>query len=176
MNLELNQDNNIKEIIDLIRNSTDDDALRLALEDYHDKDLAEALEELSAEERKKQLMDKNTLMTNMTKEFPDVAGNHWAHQAVTTLHGNGILQGYPDGEFKGNKSMTRYEYAEMLFNAMIKGNNMDPKMVKEYRPELEKVARKANRPEVLKKYISTSTPASDKAMQEAGQRYNKAMG
>ena len=53
MNLELNQDNNIKEIIDLIRNSTDDDALRLALEDYHDKDLAEALEELSAEERKK---------------------------------------------------------------------------------------------------------------------------
>ena len=53
MNLELNQDNNIKEIIDLIRNSTDDDALRLALEDYHDKDLAEALEELSADERKK---------------------------------------------------------------------------------------------------------------------------
>ena len=53
MNLELNQDNNIKEIIDLIRNSTDDDALRLALEDYHDKDLAEALDELSAEERKK---------------------------------------------------------------------------------------------------------------------------
>ena len=53
MNLELNQDNNIKEIIDLIRNSTDDDALKLALEDYHDKDLAEALEELSAEERKK---------------------------------------------------------------------------------------------------------------------------
>ena len=124
----------------------------------------------------KQLMDKNTLMTNMTKEFPDVAGDHWAHQAVTTLHGNGILQGYPDGEFKGNKSMTRYEYAEMLFNAMIKGNNMDPKMVREYRPELEKVARKANRPEVLKKYITTSTPASDKAMQEAGQRYNKAVG
>lgn len=53
MNLELNQDNNIKEIIDLIRNSTDDDTLRLALEDYHDKDLAEALEELSADERKK---------------------------------------------------------------------------------------------------------------------------
>ena len=53
MNLELNQDNNIKEIIDLIRNSTDDDALRLALEDYHDKDLAEALDELSVEERKK---------------------------------------------------------------------------------------------------------------------------
>ncbi len=53
MNMELNQNNNIKEIISFIRSEHNDEALRLALEDYHDKDIAETLEELSAEERKK---------------------------------------------------------------------------------------------------------------------------
>ena len=53
MNMELNQNNNIKEIISFIRSEHDDEALRLALEDYHDKDIAETLEELSVEERKK---------------------------------------------------------------------------------------------------------------------------
>ena len=53
MNMELNQNNNIKEIISFIRSEHDDEALRLALEDYHDKDIAETLEELSPEERRK---------------------------------------------------------------------------------------------------------------------------
>ncbi|MBQ1346673.1 MAG: magnesium transporter [Erysipelotrichaceae bacterium] len=53
MNMELNQNNNIKEIISFIRSEKNDEALRIALEDYHDKDIAETLEELSVEERKK---------------------------------------------------------------------------------------------------------------------------
>ena len=53
MNMELYQNNNINEIIDLIRSEKDDQLLKESLEDYHDNDIAEALEELSADERRK---------------------------------------------------------------------------------------------------------------------------
>ena len=78
-------------------------------------------------------------LNGMTKEFPDVPGEHWAHEAVVNLHGSNIVQGYPDGEFKGEKAMTRYEYAEMLYNAINAGKNVPPEMVQEYRAELEQV-------------------------------------
>lgn len=58
--------------------------------------------------------------TSKRLPFPDVPSNSWAAEAVETLHGNGIIQGYPDGEFKGDKDMSRYEYAEMLYNTAKK--------------------------------------------------------
>ena len=54
------------------------------------------------------------------KSFPDVPADHWANEAVETLHGNDVLEGYPDGEFKGDKTMSRYEYAQMLYKAAKK--------------------------------------------------------
>jgi predicted translin family RNA/ssDNA-binding protein len=78
-------------------------------------------------------------LTGMTKEFPDVPANHWAHNAVVNLHGSDIVQGYPDGEFKGAKPMTRYEYAEMLFNALEKGKTLPKEVVSEYSQELEQI-------------------------------------
>lgn len=78
-------------------------------------------------------------LNGMTKEFPDVPQNHWAHKAVTNLHGSDIVQGYPDGEFKGNRSMTRYEYAEMLYNAITAGKKVPAEMQREYAKELAEV-------------------------------------
>ena len=48
---------------------------------------------------------------NLTKLFPDVEKNHWAYNEIAQLYGNGIVEGYPDGEFKGDRMMTRYEFA-----------------------------------------------------------------
>ena len=52
------------------------------------------------------------------KDFPDVPENHWAYEYVSTLAGNGILEGYPDGMFSGERSMTRYEFAAMFYRAL----------------------------------------------------------
>ena len=80
---------------------------------------------------------------NVKAGFPDVPADHWANNAVSTLHGNGFVQGYPDGNFKGDEKMTRYEYAEMLYNALSKGAQVDPAMLNEYSAELQQV--RANR-------------------------------
>ena len=77
------------------------------------------------------------------KDFPDVPGTHWASDAVDSLHGNDIVNGYPDGNFKGDKPMTRYEYAEMLYNALKRGQKVSAEIIKEYTPELQKVQRNA---------------------------------
>ena len=72
--------------------------------------------------------------------FPDVAENHWAYQYVTTLAKKGILEGYPDGEFKGDRMMTRYEFAAIVYRIVESGvGSTDPelsKLVKEFSPEL----------------------------------------
>ena len=60
------------------------------------------------------------LATADRKPFPDVPENHWAAEAVETLHANDVVEGYEDGEFKGDKTMTRYEYAQMLYKAAHK--------------------------------------------------------
>lgn len=61
--------------------------------------------------------------------FPDVADNHWAYEYVSKLAGNGILEGYPDGLFKGNQMMTRYEFAAIVYRLMEKGlGHTDPEM------------------------------------------------
>ena len=78
--------------------------------------------------------------TSLSKEFPDVPANHWAYEAVTKLAGNDVVAGYPDGEFHGDRTMTRYEMAEIIYKAMSKGVQVDQKLVDEFKPEMEQVA------------------------------------
>ena len=79
---------------------------------------------------------------SLTKEFPDVPANHWAYEAVSKLAGNGIVEGYPDGDFHGDRTMTRYEMAQVIYKALKKGGSVDQKLVKEFNKEIE--AAKAN--------------------------------
>lgn len=67
---------------------------------------------------KDQLSKLSTRISPKRTSFPDVPKDHWASEAVETLHGNDVLDGYPDGEFKGDKQMTRYEYAQMLYKGL----------------------------------------------------------
>ena len=99
------------------------------------KDLRKELEGL-----KSALLDVNAgkkLDTSKIQLFPDVPKNHWAYEYVSTLKGNGVLTGYPDGEFKGDRPMTRYEFATMLYKAMLEGATLSDKILKEFAPELE---------------------------------------
>ena len=77
---------------------------------------------------------------NMSKEFPDVPENHWAYEAVTRLAGNDIVQGYEDGKFHGERTMTRYEMAELIYNALSRGAKAEKKLVEEFKPELQAMA------------------------------------
>ena len=77
---------------------------------------------------------------NMSKEFPDVPENHWAYEAVTRLAGNVIVQGYEDGKFHGERTMTRYEMAELIYNALSRGAKAEKKLVEEFKPELQAMA------------------------------------
>ena len=100
------------------------------------KDLRKELECL-----KSALLDVNAgkkLDTSKLQLFPDVPKNHWAYEYVSTFKGNGVLTGYPDGEFKGDRPMTRYEFATMLYKAMLEGATLSDKILKEFAPELER--------------------------------------
>ena len=100
------------------------------------KDLRKELEGL-----KSALLDVNAgkkVDTSKLQLFPDVPKNHWAYEYVSTLKGNGVLTGYPDGEFKGDRPMTRYEFATMLYKAMLEGATLSDKILKEFAPELER--------------------------------------
>lgn len=80
-----------------------------------------------------------TIDPSKTKLFPDVPENHWAYEYVAKLAGNGIIEGYPDGQFKGDRTMTRYEFAAMLYRAMEKGTKIDNKLIREFKPELDRI-------------------------------------
>ena len=67
---------------------------------------------------KEQLSKIATRLSPKRASFPDIPNDHWAKEAVETLHGNDVLDGYPDGEFKGDKQLTRYEYAQMLYKGL----------------------------------------------------------
>ena len=67
---------------------------------------------------KEQLSKLSTRLSAKRTSFPDVPNDHWAKEAVETLHGNDVLDGYPDGQFKGDKQLTRYEYAQMLYKGL----------------------------------------------------------
>ena len=74
-----------------------------------------------------------------TKLFPDIPRNHWAYVAVHALAEQGILTGYPNGNFEGDRMMTRYEFAEIVYKAMQKGLDVDEKLVDEFEPELSRI-------------------------------------
>ena len=80
------------------------------------------------------------LNPNLSKAFPDVPANHWAYEAVSRLAGNDIIQGYEDGKYHGERTMTRYEMAEIIYNALSKGAKAEAKLVEEFRPELQAMA------------------------------------
>lgn len=74
--------------------------------------------------------------------FPDVSENHWAYEYVKSLADRGLIVGYPDGEFKGDRSMTRYEFAAVIYRALQNGAAIDSKMAKamgEFEPELNRI-------------------------------------
>ena len=73
------------------------------------------------------------------KIFPDVPENHWAYEYVDGLAAQGVIEGYPDGSFGGNRLMTRYEFAAMLYRAMEKGAQLDGRIIKEFETELGRV-------------------------------------
>lgn len=75
--------------------------------------------------------------TDTTTMFPDVPENHWAYEAVAAMAKSGLVKGYPDGEFKGDRNMTRYEFAQIVHNAIQAGANVDARLVEEFKPELE---------------------------------------
>lgn len=84
----------------------------------------------------------NSLDLDKMQLFPDVPENHWAYDYVATLAGNGIIVGYPDGKFGGDRMMTRYEMAALIYRAIQNGAVADDQMVralKEFQPELERI-------------------------------------
>ncbi|WP_276634470.1 ESPR-type extended signal peptide-containing protein [Phascolarctobacterium succinatutens] len=74
-----------------------------------------------------------------TKLFPDIPANHWAYEYIAKLAGNGILEGYPDGNFGGDRLMTRYEFAAMLYHAIENGAALEERIIKEFEPELGRI-------------------------------------
>ena len=71
-----------------------------------------------------------------TTLFPDVASNHWAYEAVSDLSRRGLVEGYPDGTFGGNRLLTRYEFAEIVYRALQNGVQVDEQLVTEFSPEM----------------------------------------
>ena len=68
--------------------------------------------------------------------FSDVPAGHWAYDAVNKLAAAGVVDGYPDGTYGGDKLMTRYEMAQIVAKAMAKGANVD-KLAAEFADELD---------------------------------------
>ena len=98
-----------------------------------------------------------TIESKGNELFPDVPANHWAYEYVTKLHNLGIIEGYPDGNFDGNRMMTRYEFAAVVYraimagaasNAALQGDDTLDRLANEFSAEL--------------KYIRIDTIAKDK--------------
>jgi hypothetical protein len=105
------------------------------------RDLKKALSEQAAEIAQLKSMHGLAIDPEKSELFPDVSENHWAYEYVSRLAGNGILKGYPDGEFKGDRMMTRYEFAAIVYRIVEGGMaSTDPelsRLVKEFSPELK---------------------------------------
>lgn len=80
-----------------------------------------------------------TIEMDRMKLFPDVPENHWAYEYICRLAAAGIVEGYPDGMFNGNRMMSRYEFAAMLYRALEKGVKLDHKLVREFEPEMGRI-------------------------------------
>ena len=76
------------------------------------------------------------MKADRTTLFPDVPSNHWAYDAVYALSERGLVEGYPDGTFGGDRMMTRYEFAQIVYRAIQKGVSVDERLVMEFGPEM----------------------------------------
>lgn len=113
------------------------------------KEIQELKLQLAAQDEKiNQLMSGRTAASlNLDVNFPDVDENHWAYGYVKSLADRGLLVGYPDGNFQGDRTMTRYEFAAIIYRALENGATMDANMTRaidEFGPELERI-QKASR-------------------------------
>lgn len=77
------------------------------------------------------------IQNSLSREFPDVPENHWAYEAVQDLAAKNLVIGYPDGQFKGDRQLTRYEFAQIVYRAIQAGADVDVRLVEEFKPELE---------------------------------------
>ena len=106
-------------------------------------DLKDAVTRLEAQnEQFQQIIGQMAGQPVRNVEFPDVPKDHWAYSYVKSLADRGLLEGYPDGEFKGDRTMTRYEFAAIIYRALQNGAPVDGNMGKameEFGPEMEKV-------------------------------------
>ncbi len=91
-------------------------------------------------------VDTGSIQDKVNDLFPDVPENHWAYEYVSKLAKAGILKGYPDGNFAGDRMMTRYEFAAIVYRAITMGAASDPslnqdgtlgKLAKEFNQELK---------------------------------------
>lgn len=76
------------------------------------------------------------MKADRTTLFPDVASNHWAYEAVSDLSLRGLVEGYPDGTFGGDRLLTRYEFAEIVYRALQNGVQVNEQLVTEFSPEM----------------------------------------
>ena len=76
------------------------------------------------------------MKADRTTLFPDVDSNHWAYEAVSDLSRRGLVEGYPDGTFGGDRLLTRYEFAEIVYRALQNGVQVDEQLVTEFSPEM----------------------------------------
>ena len=106
-------------------------------------DLKDAVTRLEAQnEQFRQIIGQMAGQPVRNVAFPDVPKDHWAYSYVKSLADRGLLEGYPDGEFKGDRTMTRYEFAAIIYRALQNGAPVDGNMGKameEFGPEMEKV-------------------------------------
>ena len=76
------------------------------------------------------------MKADRTTLFPDVSSNHWAYEAVSDLSRRGLVEGYPDGTFGGDRLLTRYEFAQIVYRALQNGVQVDEQLVTEFSPEM----------------------------------------
>ena len=100
---------------------------RIAKQDEQIARLTDLVNRLAGPE----LQMKDTVM------FPDVPENHWAYEYLDDLQKRGVIEGYPNGQFMGDRAMTRYEFAAMLDRALRKGISLDARAAREFGPELD---------------------------------------
>lgn len=101
-------------------------------------DLKEQVAQLTAVVN--QMAALNGMANKQVEMFPDVPENHWAYAYLEKLAQAGIIEGYPDGNFSGDRSMTRYEFATMLCRALEKGIVLDQRVAGEFAAELNRIS------------------------------------
>lgn len=108
------------------------------------QDLKATVAKLQADNEKLKAIVNAVTGANMTvdqdKLFPDVPNNHWAYEAVEGLRQRGLVIGYEDGNFKGDRLLTRYEFAQIVYRALQRaqeaGQEIDARLVEEFSPEM----------------------------------------